>query len=87
MSQFHFTASRYLQLMRSAVPVYDEFQQAIADATAGVQTKRVLDLGAGTGETARHVLALHPSARVTLVDKSADMLQRVRCFLSESRRA
>jgi tRNA (cmo5U34)-methyltransferase len=75
LSQFHFTASRYLQAMRDAVPRYDEFQQAIADGTAGVRAQRVLDLGAGTGETARHVLALHPSARVTLVDKSTEMLQ------------
>jgi tRNA (cmo5U34)-methyltransferase len=75
LSQFHFTASRYLQSMRDAVPRYDEFQQAIADSTVGVRAARVLDLGAGTGETARHVLALHPSARVTLVDKIIEMLQ------------
>jgi SAM-dependent methyltransferase len=75
LGQFHFTASRYLQSMRDAVPRYDEFQQAIADSTAGIRAERVLDLGAGTGETAKHVLALHPSARVTLVDKSTKMLQ------------
>ena len=61
--------------MRDAVPRYDELQQAIADSTAGVRAERVLDLGAGTGETARYVLASHPSARVTLVDKNTEMLQ------------
>lgn len=75
MSQFHFTAGRYLELMRDAVPVYDELQKAIADGTAHIRVKRILDLGAGTGETAKRVLALHPSARVTLVDTSAEMLK------------
>ena len=85
MSQFHFTPDRYLQLMRAAVPVYDELQQEMAVATSSVHATRILDLGAGTGETARHVLARHPLGRVTLVDKSIEMLEVARSTLPPER--
>jgi tRNA (cmo5U34)-methyltransferase len=85
MSQFHFAPGRYLQLMRDAVPVYDELQQEIAVATSCVRARRILDLGAGTGETALHVLARHPSGRVTLVDKSIEMLEMARGALPPER--
>jgi tRNA (cmo5U34)-methyltransferase len=38
----------------------------------------VLELGTGTGETARRVLALHPDARWTGVDANEAMLARAR---------
>ena len=50
--------------MRDAIPVYDAFQDAVADAGASVPAQRILDLGTGTGETARRVLGRHPGARV-----------------------
>jgi hypothetical protein len=45
MSQFHFEPDRYLQLMRDAIPVYDELQEEIALATSSVRAQRILDLG------------------------------------------
>jgi hypothetical protein len=42
------------------VPAYDELQGAVAEATAGIQAERVLELGVGTGQTSRRVLDLHP---------------------------
>jgi tRNA (cmo5U34)-methyltransferase len=80
-AQFHFTPDRYDEWIREDVPVYEELQQELARATAGVEAARVLDLGVGTGETARHVLRLHPAARVTGIDASADMLERARADL------
>jgi tRNA (cmo5U34)-methyltransferase len=76
--QYHHTPDRYLALMREAIPVYDAFQDAIADAGAGELAARVLDLGTGTGETARRVLARHPGARLVGVDASAEMLSIAR---------
>jgi hypothetical protein len=45
MTQFHVTPERYLDLMRRAIPAYDELQEAIGRATDGVDALRVLDLG------------------------------------------
>ena len=42
---------------------------------------RILDLGIGTGETARHVLELHPDAALVGVDASPEMLAAARAAL------
>ena len=47
----------------------------MADAATGVGVARVLDLGAGTGETSAAVLARHPTATLVLLDESAGMLE------------
>jgi tRNA (cmo5U34)-methyltransferase len=68
-SQYHFDPATYLGLIRADVPAYDEFQDAVAEATSGLAAQRILELGVGTGETARRVLARHPDARlVGIVD-------------------
>jgi tRNA (cmo5U34)-methyltransferase len=72
--QFHFDPASYLQTIRKEVPAYDELQNAVAEATAGIQVERVLELGVGTGETSRRVLALHPQAEFVGIDESAEML-------------
>ena len=59
--QYHFDASTYTEAVRSDVPGYDLFQDSVAAAT-GTGARRILDLGTGTGETARRVLARHPGA-------------------------
>jgi tRNA (cmo5U34)-methyltransferase len=76
--QFHFTPERYDEWIRADVPAYDELQRQVADASAGVQAERILDLGVGTGTTARAVLAVHPGARLIGIDASAEMLERAR---------
>jgi hypothetical protein len=57
-NQFHFDPATYLGTIRAEVPAYDELQDAVAEATAGIQAERVLELGVGTGETSRRVLDL-----------------------------
>lgn len=75
MGQFHFTPDDYLGLMHSEVPAYDELQDRVADAARGLDgVKRILELGTGTGETSRRVLRDYPSARLTGIDVSEDML-------------
>src|SRR5216117_1914919 len=71
--QFHFTPERYLQLMHEEVPAYDELQDETARAT-GTGAASILELGTGTGETARRILARHPGARYVGIDASAEML-------------
>jgi tRNA (cmo5U34)-methyltransferase len=73
-SQFHFRPERYLQLMHDELPHYEELQEETARATADVEAQTILELGVGTGETARRVLALHPDARLVGIDASAEML-------------
>ena len=77
MSQFHFTPETYSECI-SDLPRYEELQEATAAATAGPEVREILELGTGTGETARRVLALHPHARLTGLDESAPMLERAR---------
>jgi tRNA (cmo5U34)-methyltransferase len=75
-TQFHFHPDTYLDLIRAELPAYDELERAVGDATAGRDVRRFLDLGCGTGETARSVLRRHPGASVVLLDESPAMLER-----------
>ncbi|MGH2947935.1 MAG: class I SAM-dependent methyltransferase [Solirubrobacteraceae bacterium] len=73
-----------------AAPVYEEFRNLwlalvgrsaeeamLQDLRAVLQPgAQVLDAGAGTGVLARRVLAIEPTASVTLVDASPAMLER-----------
>ena len=71
--QFHFDPASYLETIRAEVPAYDELQDAVAEASAGIQAERVFELGVGTGES-RRVLDLHPEAELVGIDESAEML-------------
>jgi tRNA (cmo5U34)-methyltransferase len=78
MSQFHFDPDTYLDLMIEEVPAYEHLQAEVAAATRGIGALRVLELGTGTGETARRVLELHSGAQLTGIDASEAMLARAR---------
>jgi tRNA (cmo5U34)-methyltransferase len=82
--QFHFDPESYLEMMHAEVPLFDRLQDEAA-AASGAGARRILDLGVGTGETARRVLALHPSARLVGVDASEEMLARARETLPADR--
>ncbi len=64
------------------MPDYETLQERTAAAvgTAG----EILELGVGTGETARRVLGRNPAARLTGIDESPPMLERARAFLPPS---
>jgi tRNA (cmo5U34)-methyltransferase len=74
MGQFHWDASGYLELITSEVPLYERLQDELVAATAGRAVRQVLDLGTGTGETARRILAAHADATLVGLDDSAEML-------------
>ena len=85
MAQFHWDPESYLELMREEVPQYERLQDEVAAATAGAEARRVLELGTGTGETARRVLAAHPAAELLGVDESSGMLEAARSSLDPAR--
>ncbi|MGH2856494.1 MAG: Sua5/YciO/YrdC/YwlC family protein [Solirubrobacteraceae bacterium] len=82
--QFHFDPATYAELIQSDVPDYDEFQDAVVDAS-GSGAPRVLELGTGTGETARRLLERHPDAFLVGIDESAPMLAAAREALGSER--
>jgi tRNA (cmo5U34)-methyltransferase len=70
--------------MLEEVPAYPELQAQTAKATAGMDAHEVLELGIGTGETTRRVLAVHPAAHVTALDSSPEMLERARASFPDA---
>jgi len=82
MAQFHFDTDSYLELMLEEVPEYERLQEETLRATFNLDLLgRVLELGTGTGETARRVLARHPEAELIGIDTSEAMLARTRATL------
>ena len=71
----------YLAQMHAEIPGYEELEEAVAAATAGLGLETVLELGTGTGETARRVLERHPGAHLTGIDASPEMLEEARRHL------
>jgi tRNA (cmo5U34)-methyltransferase len=84
MAQFHWDPESYLALMHEEIPDYDRLQAEAAMA-AQIDASTVLELGIGTGETARRVLAANPRALVIGIDASSEMLARARAALPPER--
>jgi tRNA (cmo5U34)-methyltransferase len=59
--------------MREDIPVFEELQEETARAT-GEGATAILELGTGTGETARRVITRHPGASFVGIDENAEML-------------
>jgi tRNA (cmo5U34)-methyltransferase len=74
MGQFHWDPDGYLKMVREEVPDYDRLQDEVASATGGIDARRALELGTGSGVTSRRVLARHPHAQLTGVDSSEEMI-------------
>ncbi len=84
MAQFHWDPASYLALMRAEVPEYEHLQGETVAAT-GNGVRRVLELGTGTGETARRVLERHREAILIGIDASDEMLDHARATLPDDR--
>jgi tRNA (cmo5U34)-methyltransferase len=76
--QFHFYPRLYLRMIRASLPAYDHLQDEVAQAGADLTVTNALDLGCGTGETAKRVLERHRGARMVCVDRSASILRQAR---------
>jgi len=81
-AQFHSKAATYLEAIRADVPRYDELQDQ-AVAAIPFAPDRVLELGIGTGETTKRILAAHPDAQITGLDSSPEMVFRARELLED----
>jgi len=76
-AQFHFHPDSYAEMIRAELPGYEELQ-AQAAAAGGAGLRRILELGTGTGETARRLLDRHPGATLVGLDESREMLEVAR---------
>jgi len=72
--QWHFDPDRYLEMIDTDVPLYRQLQDELTVAS-GDGAARILELGTGTGETARRLLERHPNAAFVGVDESEGMLR------------
>jgi tRNA (cmo5U34)-methyltransferase len=82
--QWHFDPASYFEMIYDEIPAYDELQHVLADATRTVSAASILDLGSGTGVTARHVLDAHPGAALVGLDSSDHMLAHARTLVPEA---
>lgn len=82
--QYHFDAGSYAEVIRTDLPGYDALQDQLAGAT-GTGARRILELGTGTGETARRLLARHQDASLVGIDENERMLAVARDALPASR--
>ena len=82
--QFHFDPTTYAHEIRDDIPVYDDLQDELV-AASGTGAARILELGTGTGETARRLLARHPDAFLVGLDESESMLSAARSALPPDR--
>ena len=77
-TEWEWDPDTYLAEMAEEIPGYEELQEAVVAACAGIDVGRVLELGTGTGETALRVRAMHPAAEWVGIDASEAMLARAR---------
>ncbi|HEX4010591.1 MAG TPA: Sua5/YciO/YrdC/YwlC family protein [Solirubrobacteraceae bacterium] len=82
--RYHFDPATYDEMLLQDIPGYDELQSQLA-AASGEDARRVLELGTGTGETTRRLLARHPDATLVGLDESAPMLDAARAALPADR--
>lgn len=82
--QYHFDPATYLDMIKDDLPAYDRLQAELV-AASGSGARRVLELGTGTGETARRLLAHHPEASLVGIDVSEEMLAAARSILPAER--
>jgi tRNA (cmo5U34)-methyltransferase len=83
-TQWHWDPETYLENMLAEVPFYPDLQDETAKATADASARTILELGIGTGETAKRVLAAHPDARLTAIDSSPEMVERARTVVPQA---
>jgi L-threonylcarbamoyladenylate synthase len=73
--EWGFDPDMYAETVRAEIPAYEKFQELVVLAAyVDWRSGRVLELGTGTGETARRLLERLADAELVCVDESAEML-------------
>lgn len=81
MSQYHFDPQTYEAMIVKEVPSYSRLQEEVAVAANRPGVEWILDLGTGTGVTARRLVEVHPHAQLVGIDESPEMLAAARHVL------
>ena len=77
--RFDDVASYYDQQRRKLIPCFEEFYgSAVSVISCSSENPEVLDIGSGTGLFSSFLLEKYPSARLTLIDLSENMLDVAR---------
>lgn len=82
--QFHFDPASYAEEIHTDIPVYDELQRRLVEAS-GEGARRILELGTGTGATSELLLERHPEAVLIGIDENEAMLAAARARLPGER--
>lgn len=76
---------RYMEIMAEEIPDYERLQDEVVAAAAAEPAAAILDLGIGSGLTARRVAEQHPAAATTGVDADPAMLAAAAATLDPDR--
>ncbi len=82
--QFHFDPDTYDAMIHADIPAYDRLQAELVVAS-GTGSRRILELGTGTGQTAARLLESHAAAVLIGLDISEPMLAAARTRLPTGR--
>ncbi|MCF2572431.1 class I SAM-dependent methyltransferase [Brevibacterium sp. UCMA 11754] len=74
MSDFAWDPDTYLEVMAEEIPDYPRLQQELVAAVVEVVPQTILDLGVGSGLTARRVAEALPQTHILGIDESEEML-------------
>ncbi|AZL14577.1 MAG: class I SAM-dependent methyltransferase [Brevibacterium aurantiacum] len=85
MSDFTWDPNTYLDVMAEEIPDYRRLQSELAAAVAEADPRTILDLGVGSGLTARRVAEALPQAHIHGIDESEEMLAGARKVLDHHR--
>jgi len=69
----HFDETKYDEQIQAEIPAYDALQNELVEA-AGDAARRILELGTGTGETARRLIERNRDATLVGIDEHPGML-------------
>jgi L-threonylcarbamoyladenylate synthase len=84
--EWGFDPASYAETVRAEIPAYEKFQDLVVLAAYGEWGGgRVLELGTGTGETARRLLERLEDSELVCLDESAEMLHEAEKVLPAGR--
>jgi tRNA (cmo5U34)-methyltransferase len=75
---FNDAADSYDSNRKEIIPNMGIYYQTAVELTKDYENPTIMDLGAGTGILTELLHKLHPQSKITLVDMSANMLNKAR---------